>query len=165
MAIHLSAVCEISQDLRYLSPARCWAPIGYCNNSACDEHAEGSSTACEIADEVRPNLFFGLDVWICGEPESVPRSEPCSSARRAHCEGSEQSNSTLDASEQHFRASSLHCLLPIDCPNLLQLLCFTSILVTASTTAAATTAPTRQDVVYHVAGSTSLLLQLTRRGS
>lgn len=97
MAIHLSAVCEISQDLRYLSPARCWPPIGYHNNLAREEHAEGSSTACEIADEVRPNLSFGLDAWMCGEAESVPRREPCPSARRAHCEESEQSNPNLNA--------------------------------------------------------------------
>jgi hypothetical protein len=62
MSIHLSAVCEISQDLRYFSPASSRRLIGYHSISARDEHAESSATACEIADEVRSNLFFGLDV-------------------------------------------------------------------------------------------------------
>jgi hypothetical protein len=161
MTIHLSAVCEISQDLRYLSPASSRLLIGCRSISARDERAESSATACEIADEVRSNLFFGLDVWICGEPECVPRCEPCQSARRAQPVKMRTipTNPTLDASKQHPRALSLQHLSPVDLRNLWQLSCFEeSILITASTTAAATTAPTRQDVVYHVAGSTSLSL-------
>lgn len=73
MTIHMSAVCKISQDLRYLSPARCRRPIGSRSISSRDEVAESSGTACEIADEVRPNPFVGLDVWTCGELESVLR--------------------------------------------------------------------------------------------
>jgi hypothetical protein len=83
MTIHLPAVCEIrsGSTLSALPDAR--FPLAEIANRHATSTLQVRATACEIADEVRSNLFAGLDVWMCGEPDDVSGREPCP-RRNAH---------------------------------------------------------------------------------